>query len=56
MGALVETDYVFRQGPPDVRDDSPANFRDVRLSELFAPGKNRLIVDHMMWAANDTLP
>jgi predicted dithiol-disulfide oxidoreductase (DUF899 family) len=39
MGALVETDYVFREGPADVRDDSPANFRDVRLSELFAPAK-----------------
>ena len=56
MGALVETDYVFREGPSDIRDDSPANFRDVRLSQLFAPGKDRLIIDHMMWAANDKLP
>jgi predicted dithiol-disulfide oxidoreductase (DUF899 family) len=56
MGALVETDYVFREGPADIRDESPASFRDVRLSELFAPGKDRLIVDHMMWAANDKLP
>ena len=56
MEALVETDYVFREGPADVRDDSPANFRDVRLSELCASGKNLQIVDHMMRAANGTLP
>src|SRR6202521_467386 len=55
-GPLVETDYIFREGPADLRDESPANFRDVRLSELCAPGKDRLIVDHMMWAANDKLP
>jgi predicted dithiol-disulfide oxidoreductase (DUF899 family) len=28
----------------------------VRLSELFAPGKDSLIVDHMMWGPNDKLP
>ena len=56
MGALVETEYVFREGPADLRDESPANIRDVRLSELFAPGKDQLIVDHMMWAADDKLP
>ncbi len=27
MGALVETDYVFREGPSDIRDESPANLR-----------------------------
>ena len=56
MGALVETDYVFREGPSDIRDESPEKFHDVRLSELFAPGKDRLIIDHMMWGANDKLP
>ncbi len=56
MGGLVETDYVFREGPSDIRDESPANFRDVRLAQLFAPGKDSLIIDHMMWAANDKLP
>ena len=55
-GALVETDYVFREGPTDIRDASHANFRDVRLSELFTPVKDRLIIDHMMWAAKDKLP
>jgi predicted dithiol-disulfide oxidoreductase (DUF899 family) len=56
MSGLAETDYIFREGPSDIRDESPANFRDVRLSQLFAPGKDRLIIDHMMWAANDKLP
>ena len=55
-GPVVETDYVFREGPPDLRDNSPAKFRDVRLSELFAPGKDSLIVDHLMWAPGDELP
>src|ERR1700682_1223848 len=54
MSGVVETDYIFREGPSDIRDESPANFRDVRLSQLFAPGKDRLIIDHMMWAAKDT--
>src|SRR6202161_1390722 len=55
-GPLVKTDYIFREGLSDLRDESPANFRDVRLSELFAPGKDSLIVDHMMWGPNDKLP
>jgi predicted dithiol-disulfide oxidoreductase (DUF899 family) len=53
MGPAVETDYIFREGPADIQDKSPDAFRDVRLSELFAPGKDRLIVDHMMWGSND---
>jgi predicted dithiol-disulfide oxidoreductase (DUF899 family) len=53
MGPAVKTAYVFREGPAKIHDESPANFKDVRLSELFAPGKDRLIVDHMMWGPND---
>jgi predicted dithiol-disulfide oxidoreductase (DUF899 family) len=53
MGPAVATDYIFREGPADVLDESPGQFKDVRLSDLFAPGKNRLIVDHMMWGATD---
>jgi predicted dithiol-disulfide oxidoreductase (DUF899 family) len=34
-------------------EEAPGQFKDVRLSDLFAPGKNRLIVDHMMWGATD---
>ena len=53
MGPPVEIDYVFDEGPADIRDESADRFKPVRLSELFAPGKNRLIVDHMMWGPND---
>jgi predicted dithiol-disulfide oxidoreductase (DUF899 family)/uncharacterized protein YndB with AHSA1/START domain len=56
MGRLVETDYVFREGPADIHDESTASLRKVRLSELFAPGKDSLIVDHLMWAPGDKLP
>ena len=55
-GPVVTTDYIFREGPADLRDDSSANLLDVRLSELFAPGKDSLIVDHMMWGPGDKLP
>jgi predicted dithiol-disulfide oxidoreductase (DUF899 family) len=53
MGPAVATDYVFREGPADILDEAPGQFKDVRLSDLFAPGKDRLIVDHMMWGATD---
>jgi len=49
-GAIVEVDYVFREGPADLSIEDEDTFRDVRLSELFAPGKDELIVDHMMFA------
>ena len=53
MGPAVATDYVFREGPADILDEAPGQFKDVRLSDLFAPGRDRLIVDHMMWGATD---
>src|SRR5262249_14983335 len=49
-GAPVPEDYVFHEGPRDLADESPA-VREVRLSELFAPGKDELIVIHFMFAA-----
>jgi len=55
-GPLIAADYVFREGPSDLRDESPANFRDVRFSELFAPGKDSLIVDRLMRGPNDKIP
>ena len=51
-GGVVSEDYVFQaQGP----DGGPAR---VRLSELFAPGKNSLVIYSMMFprAADDTSP
>lgn len=42
-------DYVFREGPADLSQGDPAEFRDVRLSELFDAGHDALIVDHLMF-------
>jgi predicted dithiol-disulfide oxidoreductase (DUF899 family) len=44
-GGVVPQDYIFQgQGP----DDGPA---EVRLSELFAPGKDSLVIYSMMFPA-----
>ena len=51
-GGVVPVDYIFQaQGP----DGMPAR---VRLSELFAPGKNSLVIYSMMFprAADDNSP
>jgi predicted dithiol-disulfide oxidoreductase (DUF899 family) len=51
-GGVVPENYLFQaQGP----DGSPGR---VRLSELFAPGKNSLVISSMMFprAADDTCP
>lgn len=50
MGAAVKQDYVFREGPRDLRDNDPAHFFDTRFSTLFQDGKDSLIVDHLMYA------
>ena len=49
-------DYVFREGPPDLSRNDPADFVDVRLSDLFTEGHDTLIVDHLMFAAEDEEP
>src|SRR5712691_6770471 len=49
-------DYVFREGPPDLSQNDPADFADVRLSDLFTDGHDTLIVDHLMFAAEDEEP
>jgi predicted dithiol-disulfide oxidoreductase (DUF899 family) len=46
-------DYEFREGPPDLSVNSPTSFFSTRLSELFSNGKDSLIVDHLMFAADD---
>jgi predicted dithiol-disulfide oxidoreductase (DUF899 family) len=48
-GRRIETDYVFREGPSDLNDDDPAHILDTPLSALFAPGKDRLIIQHLMF-------
>ncbi len=54
-GPVVE-DYVFREGPADLSVEDERLFRDIKLSDLFAPGKDELIVYHFMYAPNDELP
>jgi predicted dithiol-disulfide oxidoreductase (DUF899 family) len=48
LGRIVD-DYVFHEGPADLSRNAPSDFRDVRLSQLFEPGKNELVVYHMMY-------
>ena len=55
LGMSVQ-DYVFREGPADLTSNDPADFRDVHLNELFTDGHDTLIVDHLMFAANDDEP
>jgi len=50
MGAPVKQDYVFREGPRELRDNDPSHFFDTRFSSLFHEGKDSLIVDHLMYA------
>lgn len=51
-GPVVETDYVFREGPPDLTRNAPSELYDTRLSELFTNGPS-LLVDHMMFDPED---
>ena len=52
--APVREDYVFEEGVPDYRDTRTV--REVKLSELFQPGKNTLIVINYMFAPDKELP
>ena len=53
MGPVVTTDYVFREGPADLREQDPGAFVDTRLSQLFAQGHDRLLVYHMMYEPDE---
>ena len=48
QGAAVQ-DYVFREGPADLSRNDPKDFFDTKLSELFSPGKDSLILMHFMF-------
>ncbi len=56
LGAPLPEDYVFEEGPADLEDDWTDGIREVRLSELFAPGRDSLIVIHLMWAEENERP
>ncbi|WP_420349933.1 DUF899 family protein [Pelagibius sp.] len=51
QGTPLETDYVFREGPADLSRNAPAEMTDARLSDLFALGKENLILIHFMFGA-----
>src|SRR5258708_13658464 len=55
LGGRVPEDYRFQEGPADL-GDAAATSREVRLSELFAPGKDELIVIHYMFGAASEKP
>lgn len=42
-------DYVFTEGPADLSRNEPKDFKETKLSELFAPGKNELFIYHLMY-------
>lgn len=46
----VEEDYVFAEGPADLTQNEPGDMVETRLNELFAPGKDSLILIHFMFA------
>ena len=48
VGGPVPEDYVFEEGAPSLDDQSPPH--SVRLSELFAPGKDSLVVYNFMFS------
>lgn len=47
LGGELPEDYVFEEGAADINDDKAV--RKVRLSELFAPGKDTLLVYSYMF-------
>ena len=49
-GAEAPQDYALREAASD------GSVRGVRLSELFEPGRENLIVVHFMWAEGDESP
>ena len=42
-------EYLFREGSADLSRNDPGEFFDTRLSQLFSPGKDSLIVYHFMY-------
>lgn len=50
LGGEVPEDYVFSQGAPDLKDTKKG--KKVRMSELFAPGKDSLVIYSYMFGPN----
>jgi predicted dithiol-disulfide oxidoreductase (DUF899 family) len=54
LGGRLREDYVFAEGPADLKDSDTA--REVRFSSLFAPGKDTLILYSYMFGPNMNQP
>ncbi len=52
----VEKNYTFLEGPKDLSRNSSKDFFSTDLASLFAPGKNELIIAHMMFAPDAKKP
>lgn len=53
-GPVVSEEYTFTEGPRDLSQDGPAT--PVKLSELFGPGRDELIVINYMYGPRDDAP
>ncbi len=53
-GPIVDQDYVFTEGPRDPSADGAET--PVKLSELFSPGCDELIIINYMYGPNDDAP
>ncbi|MGI8855589.1 MAG: DUF899 family protein [Thermomicrobiales bacterium] len=53
---MAMPDYIFREGPADLRRDDPADYADVHLADLFIDGHDTLIVDHFMFGMGEEMP
>ena len=54
LGGEVPEDYVFEEGAADINDTKTA--RKTRLSELFSPGKDTLVLYSYMFGPNMQAP
>jgi predicted dithiol-disulfide oxidoreductase (DUF899 family) len=54
LGGVVPQDYVFDEGPKDLAKEGPP--KKVRLSELFEPGKDSLVLYSYMYGPKMKAP
>ena len=49
-------DYAFQEGPQELTQNNASHFKETHLSELFADGVDTLIMIHLMYHPDDTIP
>ena len=50
------SDYTFQEGPADISKNNGSDFKETALQDLFEPGKDTLIMIHLMYHPNDAEP